>query len=339
MSSMQYQNTGMDVKAVYIVLARIFKQGKLFGYRLQEPEKIGSGQPAIFDVSRERFNELVKAGLVDYVKMTTSGPSGCDGFALKEVKSITLDVLYKVVAGLRIWGSTIIAYVIQYNGTSRAFINGTTVLPHGYFIERTDNLNWLLSMSNMDDIRTVGRVNNLTICYPVISHENLKDFIGTIDIEREELDHSHAYLREPYVFNGVIRQAIKMIQVPSSYISDINYTTLCPFSDDEQNRYQAYMQHILALDIKSHGRFGETLEQAKAVSELTEDYLNKFRDTPYIPNKTSNNAENTETNKAHMTDNKMNKQGFKPNTRDNLLKPKKRGIAGIFDIFRLRNRK
>lgn len=336
---MQYQNIDMKNGAIYIVSARIFKQGKLFGYRLQEPEKIGSGQSAIFDVSREQFNELVRNGLVKDVKMTTSGPSGCNGFALKEVKSITLDVLYKVIAGLRIWRSTIIAYVIQYNGDHTAFINGYTVPPHGYFIERADNLSWIMSMSNMDDIRIINKVNNFNVCYPVIASENLKDFIGTIDIEVEELDHSHAYIREPYVYNKIIREAMAMIQVPSSYIDN----TVCPetylFSDTEEKRYQAYVQHILAMDVKSGGNFGRTLEEAKSLAKLSDEYLNRFRENPCESLTTVNMSKNVDSKRYTNTEIIANKQKIKSNTRDELLKPRKKGLAGIFDIFRRRNNK
>ena len=301
---MQYQNIDMKNGAIYIVSARIFKQGKLFGYRLQEPEKIGSGQSAIFDVSREQFNELVRNGLVKDVKMTTSGPSGCNGFALKEVKSITLDILYKVIAGLRIWRSTIIAYVIQYNGDHTAFINGYTVPPHGYFIERADNLSWLMSMSNMDDIRIINKVNNFNVCYPVIASENLKDFIGTIDIEVEELD-------------------------PVTYL----------FSDTEEKRYQAYVQHILAMDVKSGGNFGRTLEEAKSLAKLSDEYLNRFRENPCESLTTVNMSKNVVSKRYTNTEIIANKQKIKSNTRDELLKPRKKGIAGIFDVFRHRNTK
>lgn len=326
---MSYQN--IDIKNIangnedtYIVSARIFKQGKLFGYRVQQIRRNSSGQPATYDVSREQFNELVKSGKVHRVKMTASGPSGCDGFALKEVKSITLDILYKVVAGLRIWRSNVIAYVIQYNGDHTSFINGYVVPPHGYFIERADNLNWMLPLSNMEDIRVINKVNDLTICYPVISSENLKDFIGTIDIEVEELDHSHAYIREPYVYNKIIREAMAMIQVPSSYIDN----TVCPetylFSDTEEKRYQAYVQHILAMDVKSGGNFGRTLEEAKSLAKLSDEYLNRFRENPCESLTTVNMSKNVDSKRYTNTEIIANKQKIKSNTRDELLKPRKK---------------
>lgn len=335
---MSYQN--IDIKNIsngnediYIVSARIFKQGKLFGYRVQQIRRNSSGQPATYDVSREKFNELVKSGKVHHVKMTASGPSGCDGFALKEVKSITLDILYKVIAGLRIWRSNVIAYVIQYNGEHTSFINGYVVPPHGYFIERADNLNWMLPLSNMEDIRIINKVNDLTICYPVISSENLKDFIGTIDIEVEELDHSHAYIREPYVYSSIIRRAMEMIHVPSSYISDTIYPTARFLSDTEEKTYQFYLQHILAMDVKSHGNFGTNLEEAKEIAQLSDNYLNKFRVNPC---ESLTMAKSIESRKC---DNADDMQKHKVNTRDKLKKPRKKGIAGIFDIFRHRNTK
>lgn len=364
---MPYQNIDIKNNDHYIAVARLFKKDKLFGYKLQKRKKLMSEQTVLFDVSKEQFNELVKAGLVDYVKMTASGPRGYSVGALTRLKSITLNEEYKVIAGLRIWRNTIISYIIQYNGDKDLNINGVTVHPHEYFIERADNLNWILPLSNMEDIRIINKVNDLTICYPVISSENLKDFIGTIDIEVEELDHSHAYIREPYVYNKVIREAMKMIKVPSSYICDINYETYSPFSPDEEARYNAYMQHILAMDVKSRGNFKATLQEAKIVRVRTEVYLDKFRDTPLnIYKGRSADEEFTiedlrrtrvrvqknkerlaelkrvreeELKRDWLTDIKQGKQQGKANSKSTGLKPRKKGIAGIFDIFRHRNTK
>lgn len=199
----KFATVDRNFKQEYRVLARINHDGVLWGYRII----LNWGMPDInkdfIDVDRVTFGNMASAGQIQNVKMTTNGPSGINGFALKAVKTISITTHFVFIAELDIQGFPV-GYVISNIGNTSHNIHGhgKALKPGGIEVIGADELKVLSKELSCKGIEVIYNAYENTKSpiplYRPILDGGLANRVHKIDIGVSAPD-GKVYMREPYV--------------------------------------------------------------------------------------------------------------------------------------------
>ena len=317
---MKYIDT--SVRPEYITKARIFKNGKLFGYRVDYNGFDKLGNEHTLNLSRDEYAAYVSNGYIQGVRMTSSGPSGYDGFELKSLPQISLDIKYNIVAALGVMGNNyVVGFILQNISNAVQNVHGERVETGEFFVERADTLKTIEADTNCEQLNLACNLDGKNLYYPYTQAQ-----LPVFDITVQDYSGKY-YLREPYIFQAPIGQILSSISHFKNSINyNIRYDVAKPLNYNEQKRFDEYKRNLLELDINSLGNYGNTIEEAKFVSVVTDQYINRFRDKPAVPVNIQRTDENIQASSTNTT--------RKVGSTKNISKASQHGIKGLFDFFK-----
>lgn len=317
----KFATVDRNFKQEYRVLARINHDGVLWGYRII----LNWGMPDInkdfIDVDRVTFGNMASAGQIQNVKMTTNGPSGINGFALKAVKTISITSHFVFIAELDIQGFPV-GYVISNIGNTSHNIHGhgKALKPGGIEVIGADELKVLSKELSCKGIEVIYNAYENTKSpiplYRPILDGGLANRVHKIDIGVSAPD-GKVYMREPYVGRVQLSRVIGGIPELSGVQTFIKVDTPKIITSDTRKMIEDYRDWILRQDIANRGTVGATLEEAMKANIITDEYLARFGIG--------------EEEKSTEQPTKSVKQS---NSSNNTAKNARKGIFGIFNSFK-----
>ena len=264
---------------------------------------------------------MANAGQIQNVKMTTNGPSGINGFALKAVKTISITTHFVFIAELDIQGFPV-GYVISNIGNTSHNIpgHGKALKPGGIEVIGADELKVLSKELSCKGIEVIYNAYENTKSpiplYRPILDGGLANRVHKIDIAVSAPD-GKVYMREPYVGRVQLSRVIGGIPELSGVQTFIKVDTPKIITSDTRKMIEDYRDWILRQDIANRGTVGATLEEAMKANIITDEYLARFGIG--------------EEEKSTEQPTKSVKQSDSSN---NTAKDARKGIFGIFNSFK-----
>lgn len=253
----------------YTVIARLFCNGKLYGYRLVN----NSNQTIPFDVNPDAFKALVQNNCVYKCKVSGESVTGYGGFELRSLPTLVLNPKIEIIAELFIGAILRVGYVGR-NISSNNYIYGPEPIKPGGLILLTTR-----------DLRAVEKdlANAITEQFNSIYNEKFSlirltngNKLPIIDISVYDKNTDKYYIRKPYIsFGGLITLL--------GYYTDISdkvvYNFLTPYKNNisasEVKNIFKENERSLLEDIKTGGQVGNTLKEAMVANNIMEETIEK----------------------------------------------------------------
>lgn len=313
------QNIDRHITPEYTVKARIMKDGRLYGYRVEYSAIDWMDNQHTLDLTRPQFESYAANKYLRNVKMTSNGPTGYNGFELRSLPTIELAHDFVVVCGLKVFNEApCIGYIVMNSQNSPKQLGSNWVNAGDIAVISSEEIWRYEKELYCDGIQAVAKANtgNGVLGAPVLSSEQSQFCKGNIVVVAQASD-GIFYLREPYI-NTELKKIIRVYfgSFGGKVYTDIRSDATIVLSYQDTKRYEEYLHQLLVKDIETMGQVGADGEDAKRVAIPNNEYLSRWK-TPEPQTRIEYNV---------PEDNAMARYKSKN-------KPQKKGLRGLFDMF------